>query len=435
VRVEHDLAFAELALDAALARSELPRRECALATELTYGSLRLRGRLDACLDQVVERGVASLDLGLRNLLRIGSYQLLCLDSIPAHAAVHETVELARLAGYGRATKLVNAVLRNVDRKGRKGFSFPPETDPVGHVRDFGSVPEWIAARWVTQFGPAEALELALACCDAPPRTIRVSPGVDPAVIARRLRGELTRYAPAGITALGSDPLLDAGFERGDFSVQDEGSQLVTLLLGAQPGETVVDCCAAPGSKTVQLAQRVGPGGEVIALERNSRRIPLILRAARRLRLRNVRALERDAARGFDLQGRLHFGRILVDAPCSGLGALRRNPDARWRIQESDVARCAEQAFDLLRSAARYVEPGGVLVYSVCTFTPDETDQVIERFLAESPDFHVDDPRPFLPPGAKELVDNGGRLRTFPHRHRCDGFFAVRLVREEPPPLG
>jgi 16S rRNA (cytosine967-C5)-methyltransferase len=385
---------------------------------------------------VLEHGVVSLDVGLRNLLRVAAYQLLCLDSIPVHAAVHESVQLAREAGYGRAAGLVNAVLRNLARKADR-LAFPdPASDPVGHLRDRGSLPEWLAQRWLTQFGFEDALALARACCEAPPRTVRVSPGLEREKIAERLRGTPSRYAPDAITKLDRDPLSYAGFARGEISVQDEASQLVPLLLGAQPGETIVDCCAAPGGKTLQIAQQVGPRGEVIALERSARRIPLILRSARRLGVRNVRALERDAAASFDLQGQFQFRRILVDAPCSGLGALRRNPDARWRLEEADIGRCAQGALDLLASAARYVEPGGVLVYSVCTFTPEETDQVVEQFLAKSGAFEVDDPRPFLPPAAaEELVDAGGRLRSYPHRHGCDGFFAVRLLRRPDAPLG
>jgi 16S rRNA (cytosine967-C5)-methyltransferase len=429
VRVERDRAFADLALHAALQDTALPRADRALATELAYGTLRLRGRLDAALAQVVDRPLRTLELKLHNLLRLGAYQLLALRSVSAAAAVSQTVDLAREIGLERATGLINAVLRSLARLGPE-LRFPSlDTDPVGHLRDYGSLPEWLAERWVRELGPASAAALAVACTQPPPRTVRCSPGVDREALAARLGGRPCTFAPDGITDLRVDPARDPGFERGEHTVQDEASQLVPLLLGARPGDRVVDCCAAPGTKTVQLAQQVGPGGEVVALERHSARIPLIHRAARRLGLRNVRALERDATRSFDLQGAMFFRGILVDAPCSGLGTLRRNPDARWSLRAEDIPRCAERALGLLRSAARYVEPGtGALVYSVCTFTPEETADVVEQFLKLEPEFRRDDARPWLPASAHVLVDRMGALRTLPHVHGCDGFFAQRLVR-------
>jgi 16S rRNA (cytosine967-C5)-methyltransferase len=429
VRVERDRAYADLTLHAALQEGTLPRADRALATELAYGTLRLRGRIDAALAQVVDRPLRSLELKLRNLLRLGAYQLLALRSVSAAAAVSQTVDLARDVGLERATGLINAVLRNLARRGPE-LRFPSlDEDPIGHVRDFGSLPEWLAERWVRELGPGAAASLALACTQPPPRTIRCSPGVDRDALAERLGGRPCTFAPEGLTDLRVDPARDTGFERGEFTVQDEASQLVPLLVGVRPGDRVVDCCAAPGTKTVQLAQQVGPGGEVIALERHSARIPLILKSARRLGLHNVRALERDAGRSFDLQGAMFFRGILVDAPCSGLGTLRRNPDARWSLDPADIPRSAESALGLLRSAARYVEPGtGALVYSVCTFTPEETADVVEQFLKLEPEFRRDDARSWLPESAHVLVDSAGALRTLPHVHGCDGFFAQRLVR-------
>ena len=168
---------------------------------------------------------------------------------------------------------------------------------------------------------------------------------------------------------------------------------------------------------------------MIALELHESRLPLIRRQLGRLRLSNARVLQRDVRHGFDLRGKTHYRRILVDAPCSGLGALRRNPDARWRLRPADIERCAEAALEILRSAARYVEPAGVLVYSVCTFTPEETTRLVARFLETAGDYRVADPRRYLPATAEKLVDGEGALRTLPHREDCDGFYAVRLERQ------
>ncbi len=429
-RVERDRAFADLALHAALRDSTLGRRDRALATELCYGTLRLRGRLDAALAMSVDRSLGRVEPRVLSLLRLGAYQILQLRGPRNASAVDESVKLARSRGLERAAGFVNAVLRALARRAEAGdLAYPdPSLDPAGYLRDWGSLPEWLADRWLSQFGLAEATALAEACTRPPPRCVRVSPGVDRDEVVRRLGGRPGRYAPAAVTALARDPVGDPGFAAGELTVQDEASQLVPLLLGAEPGDTVVDCCAAPGTKAVQLAQQVGPKGEVIALELRARRLPLIYRAASRLRLENLRVLQRDAAKGFDLQGRMRFARILVDAPCSGLGTLRRNPDARWHLAPEEVPRAAERSLALLVSCARYVESGGALVYSVCTFTPEETSGVVGRFLERHADFKQEDARDHLPKGAGELVDRTGALATFPHRHGCDGFFAVRLTR-------
>ena len=337
-RVERDRAYADLTLHAALGTAQLDRRDRGFATELAYGTLRLRGRLDAALAQTLDRPLARVESRLRNLLRVGAYQLLCMNNIPDPAVVDETVTLARKLGMERATGFANAVLRGLIRKrDENGLAWPDfAADPVGHLETWGSLPRWLAERVVAELGPAEALAFALACAEAPPRTVRVTARGDRDRIAMELGGRPTRYAPNGVTAATVDPVRAASFDRGETVVQDEASQLVPLLLGAEPNDTVVDCCAAPGSKAVQLAEQVGPRGEVIALELHRSRIALIHQSARRLGLNNLRPLERDAAQGFDLQGRSSYRRILVDAPCSGLGTLRRNPDARWRLRPEEI---------------------------------------------------------------------------------------------------
>jgi 16S rRNA (cytosine967-C5)-methyltransferase len=430
-RVDRDRAFAEIVLHGALPESQLDRRDRALATELSYGCLRLRGRMDAALAQCLDRPLRRIESEIRNLLRLGAYQLLCMDSIPDAAVVHETVLLARKLGFERATGFTNAVLRTLlRRRDEQGLVWPdPAADPVGHIESFGSLPRWLAERLVAELGASEALAFAEACAKAPPRSVRVTARGERERVARDLGGEPTRFAPSGVTNATLDPSRSTAFDRGEYVIQDEASQLVPLLLGAELSDTVVDCCAAPGTKAVQLAEQVGPRGEVIALEQNRTRMALIYKSASRLGLANIRPLERDVAQGFDLQGRSSYRRILVDAPCSGLGTLRRNPDARWRVRPEEIPRCADRALAILESAGRYVEEGGALVYSVCTFTPEETTGVVSRFLESARDFRIDDPRPFLPEPARALVNDANALQTWPQTHGCDGFFAVRLVRK------
>ncbi|MCP4003863.1 MAG: 16S rRNA (cytosine(967)-C(5))-methyltransferase RsmB [bacterium] len=428
-RVELDRAYAELVLHAALRETDLSRRDRAFATELSYGSLRMRGRIDWALEQGLDRPLAKVEPEIRNLLRISAYQILFLETIPHAAAVNEAVKLVQDADLGRAAGFTNAVLRGLAQRFDEGKVRYPDfaEDPLAYLQAWGSLPEWLAERWLEQFGAEEAAQLAEACAHAPPRTVRVAAGVDREHVARALRGRESVLAPAAVTDLQIDPVRKPAFDEGEYTIQDEASQLVPLMLGAQPGDTVVDCCAAPGGKSIQLAEQVGPGGEVIAMELHQQRLALIHRAAARMKVSNLRVLQRDAAHGFDLQGRLRFPRILVDAPCSGLGTLRRNPDARWHLRPKDIPKAAANAYSILDSAARYVSPGGVLVYSVCTFTAEETVGVLARFLQAHKKFRVDDPRPFLTPEAGKLVDDTGALVTLPHRDRCDGFYAVRLV--------
>jgi 16S rRNA (cytosine967-C5)-methyltransferase len=430
-RVDRDRAFAEIVLHAALPGAQLERRDRALATELSYGCLRLRGRVDAALGQCLDRPLRRIESEVRNLLRLGAYQLICIDGIPDAAVVHETVLLARQLGFERATGFTNAVLRGLARKrDERGLVWPdPIEDPIGNIETWGSLPRWLAERLVVELGPTEALAFADVCAKAPPRTVRVTSRGDRERVARDLGGVPTRFAPTGVTNATQDPSRGPAFDRADYVIQDEASQLVSLLLGVELNDTVVDCCAAPGTKAVQLAELVGPRGEVIALELNRTRIALIYKSSQRLGLENIRPLERDVSKGFDLQGRSFFRRVLVDAPCSGLGTLRRNPDARWRVRPEEIPRCAERALAILSSAGRYVEEGGALVYSVCTFTPEETTGVVLRFLESAPQFRIDDPRPFLPEAAHALVTEANALVTWPQRHGCDGFFAVRLVRK------
>jgi len=441
-RVERVGAYADIALHHALSHGALTAPDRALATELVYGTLRWRGRLDYVLAERLDQPLDRLEFAVRSCLRLGAYQLLFSDRIPDSAAVDESVRCARALGVDRASGLVNAVLRRLARE-REGLGFPDaDREPVEHLVHALSLPRWIAERLHEQLG-AEALDFAAACNRPPPLTVRARHGrVERDALLAELRdrfpdAEACRWAPAGIR-LGhpGDPGRDPAFLDGRFTVQDEASQLVVELLDPQPGERVLDTCAAPGTKTTAIAERVGAEGRVLALDRHARRLQLVGRSARRLGLDNVRTLECDArepleellrAPEFAGEG---FDRVLVDAPCSGLGALRRNPDARWRIQPEAPAELAREQLAILERAATVLRPGGSLVYSTCTVLPEENDGVVRRFLERHRDFRVL-PRAEWPAALRpgdELAEADGRLRCWPHRHGTDGFFAVRLER-------
>lgn len=431
-RIERTRAYADLALHGALARSDLPAPDRALATELVYGTLRWRGSLDYRLSQVLDRDLAKLEPVVVSILRTAAYQI-TRTRIPVSAAVDQAVRCARAAGASRAAGLVNAVLRRLAEAQDTTVWPDPATDPVGHLTHALSMPGWIAERWVEIFGPGEAAALAAASNEVPPRTVRANRARndrDALLEALRPHHPGVRHctlAPDGLVLdqrghPGSDPL----FLEGAYTVQDEASQLVVALLDPQPGERVLDACAAPGAKTTAIAERVGADGRVVALDRHPRRLGLVRRDARRLGLSTIETHERDASRPLGDLGA--FDRVLVDAPCSGLGTLRRNPDARWRIQPKDVGRLARAQLAILRQAAAVVVPGGTLVYSTCTVLPEENEAVIDAFLAVEPEFRRVR-RDEVPASVQPVIGADDALHTLPHRHEADGFFAARLERK------
>ncbi len=434
-RVEQVRAFADLSLHAALARSELAAADRALATELVYGTLRWRGRLDFLLSTVSDRTLSDLDPLVRSSLRIGAYQLVFSDRIPAAAAVDESVRCIQAAGADRASGYVNAVLRRLAVE-HEALALPPlASDPLGHLVHALSLPAWLAERWLAIFGKEEAAALAESLNRVPPRTLRANrlrTTRDSLLAELRERAPdaaACRIAPDGIVlGRGGDPGLDPAFREGRFTIQDEASQLVVELLDPRPGERVLDCCAAPGAKATAIAERIGDGGTVLALDRHERRLGLVMRDARRLGLGGLSAEVRDASQ--PLPERIGgFHRVLVDAPCSGLGSLRRNPDARWRVQPEDIQRLAELQTSILRSAAGALRPGGVLVYSTCTLLPEENERVVDAFLREHPSFRLAPPSE-LPQTLRAVADESGFVRLLPHRHDTDGFFAARIERSE-----
>lgn len=436
-RVQRAGAYADLALHHALVQSRMPAADRGLATELVYGTLRWRGRLDYLIASALDRDLAKLEPLVTSALRVGAYQLFFSDRIPANAAVDEAVRCVRAMGLERATGLVNAVLRKLAREG-DSIEFPKlEDDPIEHLVHAGSLPPWLAERWLEAYGAEEAAKLAATMNEPAPLTIRVNRAMTtreailPKLIERFPDARACVHAPDGIV-LGrkGDAGQDPAFLAGEISVQDEASQLVVHLLDPLPGDRILDVCAAPGTKTAAIAERLNGKGHVLALDRHAKRLGLVGRGMRRLRLGGVATLERDATKPLtDLAEPEPFDRVLVDAPCSGLGALRRNPDARWRIRPEDFDSLAKVQRAILESAAAVLRPGGSLVYSTCTVTPEENEEVIRGFMATRANWRIAS-KEHAPEALQELIDDEGFLRLLPHRHDMDGFFAVRLIRGE-----
>ncbi|HTN54149.1 MAG TPA: transcription antitermination factor NusB [Anaeromyxobacter sp.] len=428
-RVEDGGAYASRALDAALAGGgALDPREAGLATELVYGTLRRALSLDAALAPHSRRPLAELDPAARIALRLGAYQLLVLGTA-AHAAVGEAVALAKAVDHGRAAGYVNAVLRALARAPRFPPPPPLEADPAGHVAAAEALPRWLAEEWVAWLGPAEALALALAMNRPAPLCVRARAPADLLARARAagLAAAPAARSPEGIVLEGAS-VADLARAAGGlaFQVQDEAAQLVTrFAAGELAGRTarVLDACAAPGGKTFHLAELLGPGSEVVAVELHPRKADALAKEAVRRGLPTVRVICADAARPVPGLADGSFDAVLVDAPCAGLGTLRRHPELKLRRRPEDLPRMAALQAEIALACARYARPGAPVTYSICSLSRAEGPAVVEGLVRAGLR------RLPPPPGlAADLLDPAGDLLTLPSRHGTDGFFAARLCR-------
>jgi 16S rRNA (cytosine967-C5)-methyltransferase len=353
-----------------------------------------------------------------------------LDRIPESAAVNESVNLAKQT-LPRASGLVNAVLRNYLRN-KDTVVFPdPITAPVASVAARHSHPEWLVKLWFSQLGEAETELLAEASSRQPTLTLRANTlrntqdELLQAFAANGIVAAACRYSPHGIQVEGRHHIPGLpGFREGLFTVQDEASQMVALLLDPQAGERVLDTCAAPGGKATHIAQLMDNQGEVLAMDNSGSKLPLILETAQRLGITNIRTRAADLLQSSALPAAA-FDRVLLDAPCSGLGVIRRNPEAKWRLALEDITRLAAVQKTMLKNAVRLLKPGGVLVYSTCSTTPQENEEVVRDFLSRGSDCVLENLQGLFPQ-FHDVFSEDGMFRAWPHRHGMDGFFAARI---------
>ena len=419
-RVESARAFAGILLEEREGRCPDPR-DAALLHELVLGVLRRRAALDHAIAAVASRPVEAIDLEVTIALRIGAYALLFLDRVPDFAAVTTSVDLVRTAGRRAAAGFVNGILRRIAREGNALLPPPPAEGDVEALALHASHPAWWTRRLAARVGFARARAI-LEADNLPAATVlRVREGIDPALDGVELRPG--RFSPFARHVAAGRPTATPGFDAGTFWIQDEGSQLVACLAGVGSGDRALDACAAPGGKTLALAEAVRTEGLVVASDRHAGRLRRLARNVARCRLGNVVALAADMT---SPPLAATFDAVLVDAPCSGTGTLRRHPEIRWRLREEDLAPLATRQRRLLDSCASLVRGGGALVYAVCSMEPEEGEGVVEAFLASHPSFRRGDPRALLPSSARELVGGDGYLRTAPDLEGMDGFFAARL---------
>ncbi|HAM49236.1 MAG TPA: 16S rRNA (cytosine(967)-C(5))-methyltransferase RsmB [Nitrospiraceae bacterium] len=404
---------------------QIDKRERSFLMELVYGVLRHRDTLDWILKAFLKRPSGLWSQTINNL-RLAVYQLFFMR-VPEWAVVNEAVDLEKRRGR---PELVNGVLRNMLRNRETIESrlnrLKEGKDPL-HISLYTSHPQWLIKRWIRRFGEKEALELAGADNKIPPLTLRVNTlkakreNIIQSFSDMGIHAEPTHFSPDGIKLRDFDAFKELS-GTGLVIVQDEASQLITYLLEPRPGERILDACAAPGGKTTHIAQLMEDRGEIVAVDSEEERIQRLMTNISTLALASVNVVHTDIREYFVNE---HFDRILLDAPCSSMGVIRRNPDIKYRYTAKDLSRFAAKQVGLLRSISRLLKPGCTMVYSVCSTEPEEGEEVIKEFLKDSKEFYIIDKAPVS--FVKGFMNNGF-FRTYPHKNDLDGFFAVRLCR-------
>lgn len=429
--IETQDAYTDVALRQTLRQSRLERRDHAFITECVYGVVRWQGRIDWLLQHVCHRPLGELTPWIRNILRLGVYQCLWMQGTPVRAAVYESVALSRRYGHQGTSRLVNGVLRNLLRQHERYAPPDAEREPAAHLAVTGSHPQWLLERWLERYGWARTQ----AICEANNRpagmtlrthTLRTSRSA----LAQRLQAEgvsevKTGLGPQALQVHGTSRLDQLpSYREGLFQVQDGGAMLVAPLCEVALGQRVLDACAAPGGKTTHLAELMADTGCIMALDAQPGRLRLLRQNTQRLQLTCITAIAADASQPLPLRGT--FDRILVDAPCSGLGVLRRHPDIKWRKTEADVRRLQAVQVALLNRLIPRLAPQGLLVYSVCSNEPEETHEVVKHVLHEHPglELHAIEPDDSQPLAVASPTP--GTLDLTPEQLGTEGVFAARV---------
>lgn len=421
------------------ARSTLKdARDRALAADIATGVQRWRLALDHIVTALATRPIEKLDPEVADILRLSAYQLLHLSRVPASAVVDDGVSLTRRAGKGSASGFVNALLRTISRK---RHALPLPARPVDETNrdaalDYLSItlshPRWLTSRWLDRFGLVRAEQWMLFNNRPAPLALRANTlRISAAELRTYLAGSGVRarpgqYAPDALIVEEGRPLDNPDVDAALFVVQDEASQLVALLAGERPGPRLIDTCAAPGGKATAFAAALQPGGVVVACDVRARRMNLLRRTVRISGADNIRLVQADL--NHPLPFRDLFDCVVVDAPCSGLGTLRRDPDIKWRRDESDLAGLVAAERRMLRNAAAVVAPGGRLVYATCSSEPEENEHIVDAFLRDEPSFAPVDARGVHPKLCPDVIDAQGRLRTSPDQHGLEAFFGAVFER-------
>lgn len=429
VTIEKNQSYSNLLLNSTIEKFDLSPVDVGLLTELTYGTLQRRMALDYFLKPFIKDNKRIANW-VNHLLRLTLYQMVYLDRIPDRAAIYEAVEIAKVRGHKGIASLVNGVLRSIQREGLPSIN--EVLNPIERLTIETSHPEWLVNRWVHQFGYDKTKEMCEINLTAPIQTVRVNStriSRDECISVLEGEGfqiEKSPIIPEAIRALKGNLAASLAFRYGMLTIQDESSMLVAYALGLGPNEFVLDACAAPGGKSTHIAEKMNNTGEVISLDLHEHKVKLINDNALRLGLENITTMAMDSRLAGERFKEESFDKILLDAPCSGLGVMRRKPDMKYTKTESDLERLSRIQQKLLTSVAPLLKKGGILVYSTCTVDKQENEYTVKTFLENNPEFEGDTSFKTRMPEAIQPLITGYDLQIFPQDFGSDGFYIAAL---------
>lgn len=433
LQIEKNQAYSNLLLNQSIKRDQLNDKDVGLLTEIVYGTIQRKNTLDYYLSQFVKGGLKKLDPWVHVLLQLSLYQIIYLDRVPQRAIVHEAVELAKKKGHKGISAMVNGTLRSFIREGTP--SLEKVKDPIEKISLQLSHPVWLVERWTEQFG----VEKTKAICEVnsipPSVTARVNK-----IISADVNSVIEQLAEEGVIAESGDLSPDAIkiiegslpntklYKEGWLTIQDESSMLVARALDPKPGNKVLDSCAAPGGKTTHIAERMNNEGEVYALDLHEHKVTLIEEQAKRLKLSIIKTKTTDSRMAGEIFASESFDCILVDAPCTGLGVIRRKPDIKWQKKVEDINSITTIQKAILKAAAPLLKKGGRLVYSTCSIDAAENELIVKNFLEEHSDFQLDVSLTERLPKKLQDFCNEGTLQLLPSDFQTDGFYIASLTK-------
>ncbi|OOE11983.1 16S rRNA (cytosine(967)-C(5))-methyltransferase RsmB [Fictibacillus arsenicus] len=429
IKIEQNQAYSNLQLNQALQKANVKDIDKGLLTSIVYGTIQRKNTIDFYLDQLLNKPIKKKDRWVLSLLRLSIFQMLYMDRVPDHAIIHEAAEIAKQRGHQGLAGLVNGILRKLQREGTAEMDKKAGAGSEKSALTY-SMPQWLFERWSSQFGNEDAEKMAESNLLPSPVTARVNTMLTTRdEVLQKLKeegvsAEEGELSPEGIII--KDGYLPGTevYDKGFVTIQDESSMLVARVVAPLPGETILDACAAPGGKSTHMSEMMNGNGKVVSLDLHAHKIKLINKQAERLGLKNIEASVLDARNAGEKFDAASFDRVLVDAPCSGFGVIRKKPDLKWSKTEEDVLKLASIQKDILESASQMVKAGGTLVYSTCTVDQEENSEIAEWFLQNHPEFEWDsDFSEKMPENVKTFIIEGrSDLQIMPHYFNSDGFY-------------
>lgn len=431
--IDKNNAYSNISLKKHLKNASLKTVDRAFVTQLVYGVVKNKSRLDWIISKYSNTPIRKMSYWVLNILRLGIYQIIFLDKVPQSAAVNESVKLARKYGHKRISGFINAILRNITRANSEDL-IPSNKDEIEYISTYYSHPKWLIEKWVRDYGKDFTTKLAKKNNENPEVTIRTN-------ILKASRAELMellqnegmkaekgKWCPEAILLKNTSNIEEStSFKKGLFQIQDQSSMLVAHILDPKEDQLILDLCSAPGGKTTHISEKMGNTGKIIARDIHSHKLDLMEKNNERLGISNIK-LERFDALELDSNLIEKADRVLLDAPCSGLGIIRKKPDLKWNKRLEDIEDIIALQYRMLENATKYLKKDGILIYSTCTINPDENLNIIKKFLNNNTNFKLVPIDPFSPKIKEHSEIEKGYLQTFPHIDDIDGFFICKLKR-------